>query len=53
MGRYPRGARAAAMKCIACNAPVVRTIDDEYACVECGGSPIELKSVSEAEPADD
>lgn len=29
------------MKCIACNAPVTRTVEGGYVCVECGGSPIE------------
>jgi len=40
MVRYPRSARSSALKCIACNAPVVRTVDDEFTCVECGESPI-------------
>ncbi|MDL5363695.1 hypothetical protein [Halalkalicoccus sp. NIPERK01] len=40
MSRYPRQARNARIKCIACNAPVVRTADEEYVCVDCGESPI-------------
>jgi hypothetical protein len=41
MSRYPREVRDARIKCIDCNAPVVRTTDGRYACVECGGSPLE------------
>jgi DNA-directed RNA polymerase subunit RPC12/RpoP len=41
MGRYPRTARDARIKCIPCNAPVTRTIEGKYVCVECGNSPIE------------
>lgn len=41
MGRYPRSARRARLKCIDCNAPVVETVDGEYVCVDCGESPIE------------
>lgn len=44
MGRYPKPVRAATLKCIACNAPVVETVDDGYVCVECGESPIEPRS---------
>ena len=40
MGRYPRSARNAAIKCIACNAPVTETVDGEYVCVDCGRSPV-------------
>lgn len=40
MGRYPRTARNAQLKCIACNAPVVETVGGEYACVSCGDAPI-------------
>lgn len=40
MARYPRTVRDAAIKCVACNAPVTRTVADEYVCVECGGSPV-------------
>ncbi len=40
MSRYPREARNARIKCIACNAPVVRTVEGEYVCVDCGESPI-------------
>ncbi|MFC6906142.1 hypothetical protein [Halalkalicoccus tibetensis] len=41
MGRYPREARSARIKCIACNAPVVRTVEGEYVCVDCGDTPVE------------
>lgn len=40
MGRYPREARDAQVKCIDCNAPVVTTVDGRYVCVDCGGSPV-------------
>lgn len=40
MSRYPRQARNARIKCIDCNAPVVRTTDGEYVCVACGESPV-------------
>ena len=40
MGRYPREARDAQIKCIDCNAPVVTTVDGRYVCVGCGGSPL-------------
>ena len=40
MGRYPREVRDAQLKCIDCNAPVVRTIEGEFVCVSCGESPI-------------
>lgn len=40
MGRYPREARCAAVKCIRCNAPVVQTVDEGFICVECGESPL-------------
>lgn len=43
MSRYPEEARQATIKCIGCNAPVVRTVDDSFACVECGESPIHSK----------
>lgn len=36
MGRYPRAARGAAVKCISCNAPAVRTVGGSYVCVDCG-----------------
>jgi len=29
------------MKCITCNAPVVKTADREYVCVDCGATPVE------------
>lgn len=40
MNRYPREVRSARIKCIACNAPVVRTVDGTYVCVDCGESPV-------------
>lgn len=40
MSRYPRSVRNAQVKCIDCNAPVARTVEEEYVCVECGESPI-------------
>jgi DNA-directed RNA polymerase subunit RPC12/RpoP len=43
MSRYPRAARNAAIKCIACNAPVTETVDNEYVCVECGSAPIQKR----------
>lgn len=45
MGRFPRRARAAQIKCIDCNAPVCHTTEGHYVCVECGESPIEMGSV--------
>jgi predicted RNA-binding Zn-ribbon protein involved in translation (DUF1610 family) len=53
MSRYPRGVRAATLKCIACNAPVVETVDSEYKCVECGEAPIEPHSGPSTAAADD
>ncbi len=44
MGRYPRKSRAARVKCIECNAPVVETVDGEYACVSCGNAPLSARS---------
>ena len=44
MGRYPREIRAAAMKCIPCNAPVAQSIDGRFACVECGREPIKVRT---------
>ena len=44
MTRYPRAVRNAALKCISCNAPVTRTVDKRYVCVECGNSPLEPKA---------
>ncbi|WP_225741210.1 hypothetical protein [Halorussus halophilus] len=32
------------MKCIECNAPVVETVDGEYACVSCGNAPLSARS---------
>ena len=40
MSRYPKSIRDAAIKCIACNAPVARTVDDRYVCVHCGATPL-------------
>ncbi|MFB6165668.1 MAG: glycosyltransferase family 2 protein [Haloarculaceae archaeon] len=40
MSGYADSAKDAAVKCIGCNAPVTRTIDGEYVCVECGESLI-------------
>jgi predicted RNA-binding Zn-ribbon protein involved in translation (DUF1610 family) len=40
MSRYPKAVRAARMKCIDCNAPVVGTVGGRYVCVECGRQPI-------------
>ncbi|WP_128477032.1 hypothetical protein [Halorussus pelagicus] len=44
MGRYPRTARDARLKCIECNAPVVETVEGSYACVGCGAEPISTRS---------
>lgn len=46
MGRYPRTARDARLKCIGCNAPVVETVEGSYACVECGSEPVSGQSDS-------
>ena len=53
MGRYPRAARDARLKCIECNAPVVETVEGDYACVDCGGAPIATRSDATASTADD
>jgi uncharacterized Zn finger protein (UPF0148 family) len=55
MGRYPRAARSAAIKCIACNAPVTETVDGEYVCVSCGDTPVRerIENASTAARADD
>lgn len=61
MGRYPRAAREAAVKCISCNAPAVGTVSGDYVCVECGRAVVKkarrrgigTKSVAAQEPADD
>ena len=50
MSRYPREARNARFKCVPCNAPVVRTVDGRYVCVDCGSSPI-TSNGTEAESA--
>lgn len=44
MGRYPREARNAQVKCIDCNAPVVRTNGGKFVCVDCGASPFDIES---------
>lgn len=44
MGDYAKQSRAAKIKCIECNSPVVFTVDEEYICVTCGETPI--KSVT-------
>lgn len=41
MSRYPREARNARLKCVSCNAPVVKTADRDYVCVDCGDEPID------------
>jgi predicted RNA-binding Zn-ribbon protein involved in translation (DUF1610 family) len=38
--RHPPPARSARIRCIECKAPVVRTVDDRFVCVDCGHSPI-------------
>lgn len=60
MGRYPRAARGAAVKCIGCNAPAVETVDGDYVCVDCGSSVVSVslqsRGIGDArpmEPADD
>jgi len=40
MGDYAKPSRAAKIKCIECNSPVVLTVDEEYICVNCGETPI-------------
>jgi Zn finger protein HypA/HybF involved in hydrogenase expression len=53
MGRYPRQVRDAKLKCIECNAPVVTTVDDSYACVNCGSEPLSVRSDSPTSALDD
>jgi hypothetical protein len=53
MGRYPREARDARLKCIECNAPVVKTVEGNYACVDCGAAPLESRSDSPVQARDD
>jgi predicted RNA-binding Zn-ribbon protein involved in translation (DUF1610 family) len=48
MSRYPRPAREARYKCVSCNAPLTRTVEGGYVCVECGDTPIERRSASDA-----
>jgi predicted RNA-binding Zn-ribbon protein involved in translation (DUF1610 family) len=45
MSRYPKSVRDAAIKCIACNAPVARTVNDRYVCVDCGTTPVDREGV--------
>jgi len=40
MGRYPKPARAASLKCISCNASVAEAIGGSFVCVECEDEPI-------------
>jgi predicted RNA-binding Zn-ribbon protein involved in translation (DUF1610 family) len=40
MPRHPRLVRSARIRCIDCEGPVVRTVDDRFVCVDCGHSPI-------------
>ena len=52
MSRYPKSARAASLKCIACNAPITRTVEGTYVCVDCGESLVKERDrkVPEDEP---
>ncbi len=34
--RFPTQARAAAVKCVTCNAPGTQTVEKDYVCVTCG-----------------
>lgn len=43
MGRYPRAARNARVKCVGCNAPAVETNDGHLVCVECGSRPVSFR----------
>jgi DNA-directed RNA polymerase subunit RPC12/RpoP len=49
MASYPQRARNSRIKCIACNAPVVETVDQGYVCVDCGRSPVREASVMDAD----
>lgn len=53
MGRYPREVRDARLKCIGCNAPVVETVEGNYACVDCGSEPLSARSNSLASASED
>ncbi|WP_137284383.1 hypothetical protein [Halorussus salinisoli] len=53
MGRYPRQARDARLKCIECNAPVVKTVDGSFACVSCGSEPLSSRSDTVSSPPED
>lgn len=50
MGRYPRAARDAVIKCIPCNAPVTETMDGTYVCVSCGESPVQSRDTNSGFP---
>jgi predicted RNA-binding Zn-ribbon protein involved in translation (DUF1610 family) len=55
MGRYPKTVRDAAIKCVACNAPVAKTVAGSFACVDCGESPVmtRAKVSTDKQTADD
>ncbi|WP_135827687.1 hypothetical protein [Halorussus halobius] len=53
MGRYPRQVRDARLKCIDCNAPVAKTVEGSYVCVDCGGEPVSARSGSTASARED
>lgn len=52
MSRYPRPVRSAHIKCIACNAPVIKTVDGTYYCVDCGTSPIQQPDTRSENPSE-
>lgn len=41
MSRYPRAVRDARIKCLACNAPAIETVDGDIVCVDCGRAVVE------------
>lgn len=49
MPRYPRQVRNARIKCLSCNAPVVRTVDETFHCVDCGSSPVKRTGAEAAD----
>ena len=51
MSRYPKSVRAASVKCVECNAPVVRVVDGTYGCVKCGQSPVKPRPNSDEKPS--
>lgn len=51
MRRVHRNAREARTKCIDCNKPVVRTVDGAFVCIQCGGSPIDVREGDVADVA--